>query len=316
MPKKKSIDADTPKQKTLYTLKIEPEQMEKLKVYLDHHLWSYYEVEHAVFGFKGDKVNVVGYKSGKLVVQGKKTEDFVINILEPEITKTPLLGYDEVHHPEWFETHAGMDESGKGDLFGPLVVATVIADAEMIRYWMDAGIKDSKSVTSDQKILDLEKTIRKTEGVVVETAWANLSKYNELYQKFGNLNKLLAWFHARALETALDKRSVEWGMLDQFSKQPITKSYLKKHTDFDLRQQTKAEADPVVAAASIVARAQYVKSIKKLEETAGIEIPKGSGANAKQALVKVIQKFGPESVSEYAKCHFKTVGEALSLAGH
>lgn len=295
------------KKTTLYTIKITETQMLKLKEYLDYHLWEFYEVDYAHFGFKHDKVNVVGYKSGKLVVQGKKTEDFVINILEPEITGDPKLGYDEVHHPEWFETHGGMDESGKGDVFGPLVVATVLAEDSVIKDWMDAGIKDSKAIKSEKKILDLEKMIRKTKGVVVETAWANMPKYNELYQKFGNLNKLLAWFHARALETALEKKSVPWALLDQFSKQNLTKGYLKNHRDFDLRQRTKAEEDPVVAAASIVARAQYVKSLKLLEEKFGFAFPKGAGPLVDQTLDDLVGKFGPESLPEYSKCHFKNV---------
>ena len=296
---------------SLYTIKLDSGQMEKLKQLLDYHLWEYYEVDHALFGFRNDKVNVVGYKSGKLVVQGKKTEDFITNILEPEITKNPLLGYDEVHHPEWFELHAGMDESGKGDLFGPLVAATVIADGNMVREWIDKGIRDSKAVGSDRAILDLEKKIRGTKGVIIETAWANMVKYNELYSKFGNLNKMLAWFHARALETALDKKMAPWGLLDQFTKQPLTKGFLKTHKSFDLRQRTKAESDPVVAAASIIARAQYVKAIQRLEEESGMKIPKGAGKQAADALRDLVEKFGPGCVHRYTKVHFKTVAEVL-----
>lgn len=300
-----------PKSKTLYTLTLNDAQMAQLQAYLDRHLWAYYEVDHARFAFKGDKVNIVGYQSGKLVIQGKKTEDFVVNVLEPEITKDPRLGYDEVHHPEWFEPHAGMDESGKGDLFGPVVVATVIADRPMIERWIEAGIRDSKSVTSDGRMLALDKTIRQTRGVVVECAWANMRKYNELYAKFGNLNKLLAWFHARALETALDKQTVPWGLLDQFSKQPLTRGYLKAHKDFDLRQRTKAESDPVVAAASIVARAQYVRAIQKLQDQAGFPIPKGSGHQAKAAFAKLVARDGPDCAQDFVKLHFKTASEVL-----
>ncbi len=232
--------------------------------------------------------------------------------MEPEITGDPRLGYDEVHHPEWFEDHAGMDESGKGDLFGPLVVATVVADRSMIEGWIDAGIKDSKSVTSDKRIFALEKEIRSTKGVVVETAFANMRKYNDLYNKFGNLNKLLGWLHARALETALDKKMVPWGLLDQFTKQNVTKGFLKTHKSFDLRQRTKAESDPVVAAASIIARAQFVKNIQKLEEQSGITIPKGSGHQAKSAFTELVGKLGPDCGPDYVKMHFKTASEVLN----
>ena len=154
--------------------------------------WFPYDVAYSLFAFKGEKVNVVGYQSGKLVVSGKNMEDFVRDILEPEITGEALLGYEEVHNPEWFTLHAGADESGKGDLFGPLVTACVVADGDMVRQWLELGVADSKKLT-DGSILKLDKEIRKTKGVVIQTAFARMPKYNELYNKFDrNLNKLLA----------------------------------------------------------------------------------------------------------------------------
>ena len=122
---------------------------------------------YARFRVQRAACNVVGYQSGKLVVQGKGTEDFVRDILESEVTGDPQLGYESVHHPEWFELHAGMDESGKGDCFGSISVATVIADGQAVEGWMKAGIQDSKKIT-DGNILKLAKIIRKTPGVVVE----------------------------------------------------------------------------------------------------------------------------------------------------
>ena len=198
------------------------------------------------------------------------------NILEPEITGEFLLGYEEVNHPEWFEPHAGLDESGKGDLFGPVVTACVIADGEMVRKWMEAGIRDSKTIT-DGAIIKMAKSIKETNGVVVKTAYTGMIKYNELYGKFGqNLNKLLAWLHGRSLLDALEVKKPRWGLLDQFSKQPLVQQYVKD-SDFDLKMRTKAEEDPVVAAASIIARATWLEQMKKLEENAGCTLPKGSG---------------------------------------
>ena len=211
-----------PKKKTLYTLKLNDAQMEQVKKWCDDHLWGFYQVDYARFAFKGDGVNIVGYESGKLVVQGKKTEDWVTYVLEAEITQNPLLGYDAILNPQWFETHAGLDESGKGDFFGPLVSACVIADKKMIEAWRNKGIQDSKRITSDKAILTLDKIIRNTKGVVVKRMCLRMEKYNELYRKFdSNLNKLLAWMHAKSLESALAERKVEWGMLDQFSKKPL-----------------------------------------------------------------------------------------------
>lgn len=318
-PRKKArpaAPAEEPKKKTIYTIKLNPEQMEQVRTWCDKRLWSFYEVEYAKFGFKGDGVNIVGYDSGKLVVQGKKTEDWVTYVLEAEITQTPMLGYDNVLHPEWYEAHAGLDESGKGDLFGPLVSACVIADGAMVEAWQKAGIQDSKKITSDAAILRLDKVICETKGVVVKRMSLRMGKYNELYGKFrNNLNLLLAWQHAKCLEAALAERLVPWGLLDQFSKQPLVQRSFDKKTypDFDLQMRPRAEEDPVVAAASICARAEYVRSMKKLSEQAGIELPKGASGHVKAQAKKLIEKFGADSFGDYAKLHFKTAYEALGL---
>ena len=275
---KKKVTEEGPKQKTLYTITLTDDQMEALRKWCDRRLWGFYEVPYAHFGVKGGEVNVVAYKSGKLVVQGKKTEDFVTYVLEAEITKKPQMGYEEVHHPEWFEAHAGLDESGKGDFFGPLVTATVIADGDMVRRWMEKGLKESKRVTSDDAVLKMEKLIRETDGVVIQSMHLSMFKYNELYPKFGsNLNRLLAWMHAKALEEALKVRRVEWGMLDQFTKAPLVQNYFKKD-GFNLKMETKAESDPVVAAASIIARAEYVRQMQKLSQLFGEKLPKGASS--------------------------------------
>ncbi|MBK1879451.1 ribonuclease HIII [Pelagicoccus mobilis] len=312
--KKAVVDPDAPKKKTMYTHKLSQEQLDKLQHILEMKMWETYEVEYAQFGFKGPKVNVVGYKSGKLVVQGKETEDFVINTLEPEVLGEARFGYDEVYHPEWFESHAGMDESGKGDLFGPVVTACVIADKVHIDQWVKEGIRDSKTIT-DGRILKLDKIIRETKGISVETCFCGMPKYNELMGKpRANLNLLLAWQHAKSLTAALKKKRVPWGMLDQFSKQDLVGRYFKD-PKFDLRMQTKAEEDPVVAAASVVARAEYVRYMDSLSKKFGDTLGKGASAKVKAQASEILQKFGPERLGEFAKLHFKTSYEVVKDAG-
>ncbi|MGA1205545.1 MAG: ribonuclease HIII [Opitutales bacterium] len=315
MKKKKSAD-DAPKVKTIYTIKLDPDQMEKLEKICDQRMYGYYHVDHSLFAFKApyEQINIVAYKSGKVVIQGKGTETFVQNILEAEITGDPRMGYDEVRHPEWFEAHAGVDEAGKGDLFGPLVSCCVIADGTMVRQWQEEGVKDSKNLT-DGSILRLEKIILKTRGVVVKKTFASMQRYNELMSKPGaNLNKLLAWYHARSVQAAIEVRPVEWGMLDQFSKTPLTQQQLKKNgVDFDLRMQTKAEADPVVAAASICARAEFVRQMRKLSVEFGEELKKGAGAQVKKQGEELVGKLGPHRLKDFAKVHFKTAYEILGL---
>lgn len=299
-----------PKKKTSYTLKLTSEQVDKLGACLSGQGWLSREVPYARHAFDGDGVKVVAYESGKLVVQGGKTEDFVSNILEPEITGEFLLGYEEVNNPEWFEPHAGLDESGKGDLFGPVVSACVVADGDMVRKWMELGIRDSKTIT-DGAIMKMAQSIKNTNGVVVKTAYTGMLKYNELYDKFGrNLNKLLAWLHGRSLLDALEVKQPRWGLLDQFSKQPLVQKYVKDNS-FDLQMRTKAEEDPVVAAASIIARATWLEQMKKLEDLAGSSLPKGSGVQAKQAAIELYRQLGESRMSEFCKMHFKTAYEAM-----
>lgn len=316
MKKKKQSDSDEPKRTTLYTIKLTDEQMDKLESLCDQKCFGYHSVDHSRFAFKApiEQVNVVAYKSGKVVIQGKGTEWFVQNHLEPEVTGSPEMGYEEVHHPEWFEPHAGVDEAGKGDFFGPLVSCCVIADGDMVRKWREEGVKDSKAMT-DGSILRLEKIILRTKGAVVKKTFAGMERYNELMSRpKANLNQLLAWYHSRSIAAALAERKVDRGLLDQFSKTPLTQQQLKKDgVEFNLEMRTKAESDPVVAAASICARAEFVRQLQKLSKVYGEELKKGAGAAVKKQAGEMVEKLGGHSLNRFAKVHFKTAYEVLGL---
>jgi ribonuclease HIII len=322
MAAKKKTDSDEPKKTSLYTLELDDEQVAKLGDYCESQLWEDATPQYAQYGYKHapTKVTLVAYqkknKQGlrKLVISGKGTEDFVRDVIEPQITGEPRLGYDEVHHPEWFEPHAGMDEAGKGDLFGPVVACTAIATTEAVQEFLKIGVADSKT-RSDPVIMRLDKEIRKMKNVTVQVAFCTMERYNELMARpQANLNKLLAWLHARALENALSKRSVSWGLLDQFSKQPLVqKQLVKDGYEFDLQMRTKAESDPIVAAASICARAEYLRQLKLLSDKLGRELPKGSGTPAKKCAIQIVSEQGDASLGEYAKLHFKTSYEARGL---
>lgn len=326
MPKKTKLsDGNAASKKTaLYTLPLNAPQIAKLgEICAEDSSFEATQTAYTHFSYKSKSkgVTVAAYTSGKVVISGKGTEDFVINTLEPQVTGVAKLGYDDVHNPEWFELHAGLDESGKGDLFGPVVSACVIAGKNAVEKWLAAGVKDSKQVASDKKILELEKIIRETPGVIVKTAFARIEKYNTLYKKFGNLNSFLGHLHFLALKEALAQAEESgnalpaWGLLDQFSKSPIVQRELARNgIDFDLKMRTKAESDPVVAAASIVARAAYVREIEKISELAGTRLPKGSGADAKKAAAGIFKKFGPERFGEFVKLHFKTAEEAKTFS--
>jgi ribonuclease HIII len=317
MPKRGQDDEEKPKKLSSYTLKLDDEQMERLRAILSGRGWEAFEVAYARFAFRGRDCNVTAYESGKLVVAGKGTEEFVTMTLEPDITKAPKLGYDEVLHPDWFELHAGLDESGKGDLFGPVIAATVIAERSAIEGWIKAGVKDSKKIAESQ-IIKLDKLIRETHGVAVATCFCGMPKYNQLMGRpHANLNRLLAWQHATALTQALGRKRAPRGLLDQFSKQPLVQRELAKMgvKDFDLQMRTKAEEDPVVAAASVVARAEFVRQMAALSREFGGPLQKGAGPLVKEQASQIIERFGARSLGNFAKLHFRTAYEVVAAAG-
>ena len=317
MAKKQETDPDAPKKLSTYTIKLDDTQMEKLHAILEQRGWAPFEVAYTLFAYKGNDCNVSAYTSGKVVVAGKGTEDFVRYTIEGEVTKQVKLGYDEQLHPDWYEPHAGMDESGKGDFFGPVIAATVIADSDAIRAWVKAGVRDSKTI-ADPRILELDELIRSTPGVTVETCQCGMPKYNELMQKpTANLNRLLAWQHAIALSKALSNRWVPWGLLDQFTEQPLVQNELAKRnvSNFELRMRTKAEEDPVVAAASVVARAEYVRQMRELSRQFGDKLQKGASAKVKEQAAQIIEKFGVQALHQFAKLHFRTAYEVVAAAG-
>lgn len=319
MPKKPNADEESAKKIASYTVKLDDAQMEKLRAICVARGWTPFEVAYTRFAFKADhlKVNVSAYTSGKVVIAGKGTEDFVRDVVEPEVTGAAKLGYDEVLHPDWFESHAGLDESGKGDFFGPVVAATVIADKPAIEAWIKAGVKDSKKI-AELQIIKLDHIIRETRGVVVRTWFCGMPKYNELMARpRANLNLLLAWMHASALREALTQKPVPWGLLDQFTEQPLVQRELAKKdvTNFELRMRTKAEEDPVVAAASIVARAEFQRQMSNLSKKFGERLQKGAGPLVKEQGARIIEKFGARGLGDFAKLHFRTAYEVVAAAG-
>src|SRR4030095_4892021 len=195
-------------QKTLHTCPITADQAKKLRALLEERGWEFAERPYTLYFAQKDKLTIAVYEKGpKLVVQGRGTEEFVQFTLEPQVLGEAKLGYEEVHNPAMFEPHFGIDESGKGDFFGPLVIAGAYVDRTIARQFMDAGIQDSKRIGSDARIRELATIIRQTPGASGTVVAINPERYNQLYSKLGNLNRLLAWGHARAIENLLDQRS-------------------------------------------------------------------------------------------------------------
>jgi ribonuclease HIII len=197
----------------------------------------------------------------------------------------------------------GIDEAGKGDYFGPLVVAACYSDKSIDSEFSRFGLRESKRV-SDSRVFTLERSIKKAASHSIVAIGPE--RYNELHSKMRNLNRLLAWGHARALENLLAEVNPLEVVADQFGDvRFIEKALMKKGKGVKLTQRTKAEEIPAVAAASILARAEFLRRLRRLSEEHAFEFPKGAGQPVDEAAKRFVAARGREELAKIAKVHFK-----------
>jgi ribonuclease HIII len=215
-----------------------------------------------------------------------------------------------VPRPQNHIERIGIDESGKGDYFGPLVIAAVFVDATTQGELKLMEVRDSKKI-SDGRILEMApdiKTICPHSVIAIGP-----QKYNELYAKIKNLNRLLAWGHAKALENLLERVPCEHAISDQFGNERLILNALQdKGRTIVLEQRTKAESDLAVAAASILARAEFLLRLTRLSNEMGTTLPKGASPAVELAARMVIKKHGQNRLGDVAKLHFKTTQAVLA----
>ena len=298
-----------------YTRALTKEQATKLRALLEELGFEFSPKEWTIFFAQKSKLSVAVYEKGpKVLVQGRGVEEFVQFELEPKILGEAKLGYEEVHSPEMFGPHFGVDESGKGDFFGPLVTAGVYVDRGIARKLLDAGVVDSKRIGSDARIRALADTIRKSSLGLVETVLIGPAKYNELYEKFGNLNRLLGWGHARVIENLLARKpECPRSLSDQFADaRVITASLLKHGRKIAIEQRPRAESDIAVAAASVLAREAFINWLERKGKELGLRLQRGVSASVKETAKKLVEMKGPGALREVAKVHFRTAHEVAS----
>ena len=207
----------------------------------------------------------------------------------------------------------GTDESGKGDYFGPLVIAGVFANEDIEKELEAIGVQDSKKNT-DSKNQELALKIKQMLGKEnYSIVFILPEKYNELYQKMKNLNSLLAWGHARAIENILTGVQCDNAIADQFgSEEYINKALMEKGKSINLLQTPKAERDIAVAAASILARDMYLFQLSLLSKKSAVSLPKGASLAVEEAAKSIVKKHGKDELGKYAKLHFKTTQKVLT----
>jgi len=305
---------------TSYTCKLTDAQASALDAALRARSWKPRTVPYARFAFESDKANIVFYESGKLVVQGKGTQDFIEFLLEPEILKQARFGYETTLNPDLLLPRIGVDESGKGDFFGPLCIAGVYINENIVKAWQDVGIRDSKNISSDRKIAELAEKIRKTPGCVANVVTIGNEAYNRLYGKMKSVNAILAWGHARVIENLLGQKHQMTpppmrAMSDQFagSKAVIEKALMALGREIKLVQRHRAEEDLAVAAASILARDAFVNGLLKLGKQFQVELPKGASTAVDEAAKKFVAEQGADNLPKVAKMHFRTALRAQGL---
>ena len=301
---------------TSYTAPLSDEQALRLRELLQERGFEFKEKPYSIFSAARGKLNVTVYEKGpKVLVQGKETGEFVRFTLEPEILGEARLGYEEVLEPEMFAPHFGVDESGKGDFFGPLVIAGVYVDAAIARALRELGIMDSKRIGSDKRIRDLADGIRAVRGIAWEVISIGPSRYNEMHTSFGNVNRLLAWGHAQVIENLLGKRpDCPRALSDQFANPKVLERALRtKGKTIQIDQKTKAESDVAVAAASILAREAFIGWLHEHGTELGLDdgLPRGASAEVRAAASSLVAAHGAEILANLTKVHFRTTQDVL-----
>jgi ribonuclease HIII len=205
----------------------------------------------------------------------------------------------------------GSDESGKGDYFGPLVVAAVAVRSDNWRVLEALGVQDSKSV-SDSRVQQLADELRGAFPNEVVTIMPR--RYNELWTSMGNVNRVLAWAHARAIENVLTAEpSAEAAVADQFGDESlIQRALFERGRAVRLVQMPRAERDPAVAAASLLARAEFLRRLAQLSRDAGVPLPKGAAPAVEAAGRSLVAARGEAALGDVAKLHFKTTERVLA----
>jgi len=204
----------------------------------------------------------------------------------------------------------GVDESGKGDFFGPLVVAAVAATDDQAIGFAALGIQDGKKV-SKNRILVIDEEIRANYPHHIVSIPPG--EYNRRYKQIKNLNRLLAACHAEVIDELCKQTGALRAVSDQFGKVELVDDALSSRgCDIDLKQMHRGEVVPQVAAASIVARAAFIRSMKALSEEYAVDLPLGAAPQVDKAGRELVKIHGPDVLEQVAKLHFKNYGRVVN----
>ena len=323
--------------KSCYTFDLAGAEQEALLGVMSAGNYRRRDVPYSILSVEGDGFNATLYakeRHGKrrLCVQGSGARDFVEFQLEPNGVVPVSLGYEKVLSPELFAAHAGSDESGKGDYFGPLVVCCAFTDERLSDEMAKLGVRDCKQM-SDKAVLSVGAALRRLLGsgghAVVKVGPA---AYNRLYAKIRNVNRLLAWAHGAAIEDLLTKRpDCRRVVVDQFAPTEATvlRALKERGRRVKVEQRHKAESDIAVAAASVIAREVFIREVTRMsDEVFGTPAPAGEGGAPRRQVpmgssdprvaalaAEMARTHGPTWLMNHCKAHFRTTDKVLASCG-
>lgn len=278
-------------------VRLDTAERERLKERLRGGSFEYRSVPHAVFSARGEGVVATLYRSGKLVVQGADAAIFAARYLDRQpASSAPTPGVPGV--PEDV-TLVGGDESGKGDWFGPLVVAAVRVEPEDAEKLREGGVMDSKKL-SDARVFQLAPALRQHFPHAIERLAPR--DYNAAHARLRNVNLVLSELYARAVGALAEPGMAV--LIDQFSKRADRLEEALGGLGVELYQAPRAERNAAVAAASVIAREAFLLELARASDEYGVDLAKGAGPPADDAGRRFAELHGVEKLGEVCKLHF------------
>lgn len=289
------------------SLKLTKEESDRLKGILSKEDWVEDNTnnEYVSLRMRSKKNSVCNlYTSMKVVFQGNDDFTSLVNSIK---------GNENID----IQAHLGVDEVGKGDYFGPLVVVSCFVDADFVKKYSILGIGDSKRF-SDSSIRNMYKQLK-----AYPYYYASIIKpdeYNKLNKELKNVAILLAKQHSKVIEMGLGdlkKKGIECKrvVIDQFSskKSRVVDELGPLGKSIEFIQFHKGESDVAVATASVIARGIFLEQIDEMSDKYYFKFPKGA-SNVISSAKEFVKKHGTKELEKVAKTSFKTTKKVLQTS--
>ena len=282
---------------------VPPKEQAALRARFGAGPFEFRAVPHSVFSVKGDGAVATLYTSGKLVVQAQDPRGFLARWTALEAQPAAPAAVAEASIDVGAPV-SGSDEAGKGDYFGPLVVVAVrVESATQLRELEALGVADSKTLT-DSRALRIGHALRECVEFAVERL--DPIEYNAEWEAAGSLNPLLARLHGRVLSRVA--RRGEPVIVDQFEQRGLVARAVAP-LGVRLIEVPRAERHVAVAAASVIARQEFLLGIQELAEHFDVALHKGAGVPVDEAARRIVLDHGPAIMARLAKLHFKNTSK-------